>query len=394
MVAETIDRMDVTIVGEQGPAGKPPFDSAMAHDVEPGGGATADIRNRVLDIGVPRGNPGQDFRILDQLADKSKLPASGQSAGDRYQTVDDMHVHEWNGEKWLDLGQLGSGVLQTTDPLTGVGTGVAPVTLRYGEGLTVIDHRLTVSLTDAMIAAMISQPLTAAAIRKLVGSGGGGTDPTRVTGVRITSTVTRVDVGDSITLTCEVLPATATDKSVTWSSSDTNTATVDASTGRVTGRANGTATIRLTTRDGGYTASVAIGVGSATPPTPSPSTSSAWAIAEGESAPEDMPDGGRLVQLNDDSLVLYEMEGGGYALTADAEPTALLLTDLEQLPSNPPAGSRALVIGDQTLTLYSDGQPAAGSLRLMAEGESTPTDMQAGDRALMVGSHLTLSQWQ
>lgn len=77
---------------------------------------------------------------------------------------------------------------------------------------------------------------------KAAATSGGETTTIAVTEVKITSTVTEVTAGETITLTAEVLPADATDKTVTWSSSDTAIATVD-STGKVTGVAAGTATI-------------------------------------------------------------------------------------------------------------------------------------------------------
>jgi uncharacterized protein YjdB len=84
-----------------------------------------------------------------------------------------------------------------------------------------------------------------------------------VTEVKITSTVTEVTAGETITLTAEVLPADATDKTVTWSSSDTAIATVD-STGKVTGVAAGTATI--TAKAGEKTAAVDVTVKAAVAP--------------------------------------------------------------------------------------------------------------------------------
>lgn len=78
-----------------------------------------------------------------------------------------------------------------------------------------------------------------------------------VTDVKITSTVTEVTAGETITLTAEVLPADATNKTVTWTSSDTTFATVD-STGKVTGVAAGTATI--TAKAGEKTAAVDVTV--------------------------------------------------------------------------------------------------------------------------------------
>ena len=63
-------------------------------------------------------------------------------------------------------------------------------------------------------------------------------------------------VGEYVQLTSTVTPAEAA-QTGTWSSSDTDIATVD-STGRVTGVAAGTVTITFTTTDGNVTASVDI----------------------------------------------------------------------------------------------------------------------------------------
>lgn len=77
-------------------------------------------------------------------------------------------------------------------------------------------------------------------------------DPVDVTGVTIDqSTVKDVEVGKTITLKATVEPADATNKSVTWSSSDTSIATVDAN-GRVKGKAKGTCYIYVYTVNGAY----------------------------------------------------------------------------------------------------------------------------------------------
>ena len=98
------------------------------------------------------------------------------------------------------------------------------------------------------------------------------TDKKLVTGVTLTpATATLTQAGQAVQLTATVAPADATDKSVTWSSSNTNVATVDAN-GKVTAVANGTAVITVTTTDGSKTAQSTITVAIATTQAPSDST--------------------------------------------------------------------------------------------------------------------------
>jgi uncharacterized protein YjdB len=73
-----------------------------------------------------------------------------------------------------------------------------------------------------------------------------------VTGVTLDESAIEVGIGSSQQLTATVAPENATDKSVTWESSDEGIATVSAS-GNVEGVAAGTATITVTTNDGGFT---------------------------------------------------------------------------------------------------------------------------------------------
>ena len=79
-----------------------------------------------------------------------------------------------------------------------------------------------------------------------------------VTGVELPATET-VSVGDKITLNASVLPDYASNKEVTWSSSDNNIATVSKD-GVVTGRSEGRVTITCKTEDGGYTAKCTVTV--------------------------------------------------------------------------------------------------------------------------------------
>lgn len=80
-----------------------------------------------------------------------------------------------------------------------------------------------------------------------------------VTGVSLDQMSLTMVAGDNRTLTATVSPSDATDKSVTWSSSNTSVATVS-STGVVTAKAGGSATITVTTNDGGKTASCSVTV--------------------------------------------------------------------------------------------------------------------------------------
>ena len=73
---------------------------------------------------------------------------------------------------------------------------------------------------------------------------------TPVTGVTLDPASLEIEVGDSATLTATVQPTSATNKTVTWSSNNNAIATVNG--GVVTGIAEGTATITVTTVDGSF----------------------------------------------------------------------------------------------------------------------------------------------
>ena len=79
-----------------------------------------------------------------------------------------------------------------------------------------------------------------------------------VTGVTLNKTSTSLYVGDTETLTATVQPGNASNQTVTWSTSDASVATVENGVVRATGR--GTATITVTTVDGGFTADCTVTV--------------------------------------------------------------------------------------------------------------------------------------
>ena len=86
-----------------------------------------------------------------------------------------------------------------------------------------------------------------------------------VSGISITPSSLSLNLGSSQNLTTTVSPSNATNQNVSWSSSNTSVATVN-SNGQVTGEAAGTATITVTTVDGGFTATAQVTVSNDTPP--------------------------------------------------------------------------------------------------------------------------------
>ena len=101
--------------------------------------------------------------------------------------------------------------------------------------------------------------------------------PVAVTGVKLNKDTLTVEKGKSGTLTATVEPNDATNKKVTWKSSDEKIATVD-DQGNITGVGVGKATITVTTEDGNKTATCEVTVtdaDSSTSPSPPPSESPA-----------------------------------------------------------------------------------------------------------------------
>jgi uncharacterized protein YjdB len=79
-----------------------------------------------------------------------------------------------------------------------------------------------------------------------------------VTGVTLDKTAYELTVGGNVTLTATINPANATNKNVTWKTSDATVATVV--NGKVTALKAGTATITVTTEDGNKTATCTVTV--------------------------------------------------------------------------------------------------------------------------------------
>jgi protocatechuate 3,4-dioxygenase beta subunit len=120
--------------------------------------------------------------------------------------------------------------------VTAVGVGTATITVTTADG----GHTATSAIT---VVALPEPPAP----------------PIDVTGVTVTPGEASLNVGDSLLLSATVKPEDATSKDVAWSSDDETVATVDGN-GLVTAHSAGTATITVTTADGGHTATSAITV--------------------------------------------------------------------------------------------------------------------------------------
>ncbi|GAB1858725.1 hypothetical protein MHTCC0001_35650 [Flavobacteriaceae bacterium MHTCC 0001] len=130
-------------------------------------------------------------------------------------------------------------------------------------------------------------------IQITVGNGGN----VAVTGVTVTPSTLNLDVGDTGNLTGAVVPSNATDKTMTFVSSNTSVATVTQS-GVVTAVASGTATITLTTTDGGHTTTATVNVsGSGNAPSvsfASPSNNATFAVGADVSVVVNASDDGSI----------------------------------------------------------------------------------------------------
>ena len=85
------------------------------------------------------------------------------------------------------------------------------------------------------------------------------TVPAQVTSVRISPISASIGIGHTIQLTASITPSNAANKNLSWSVSDETIISVDGQ-GTVTGLSGGTATVTVTTEDGGFSDSAKITV--------------------------------------------------------------------------------------------------------------------------------------
>jgi hypothetical protein len=138
-----------------------------------------------------------------------------------------------------------------------------------------------------------------------------------VTGVKIDETSLTLGVGETKTLISTVLPENATNKLVTWVSSDMTVATVT-SNGKITTHSIGETTIEVRTIDGAFTANCAVNV--VAPPTPEEliTQDKGWFLTAATSTPAfEMMDGDLIENLFDgffwdcelDDIMFFKKDG-------------------------------------------------------------------------------------
>lgn len=194
-----------------------------------------------------------------------------------------------------------------------------------------------------------------------------GTVNYKVTGVSLSPSTLTLNVGVEATLTPTITPDNATDKSVKWESSDTSIAMVDTS-GKVTAVAQGTATITVTTADGGKTATCEVTV---TQPAKTPVTS---------------------VTLDKTSLTLDV--GGSFTLTATVKPDNATNKAVKWSSSNENVATvdqngnvKAVGAGTATITAAaSDGSGKTATCEVTVNGGAIPTTPGGGTGSSTGGS--------
>lgn len=181
------------------------------------------------------------------------------------------------------------------------------------------------------------------------------TTPVPVTGVTISGGQRELEVGDSCTFTATVSPSNATNKSVTWTTSDPSVATVSSS-GTVTAVGEGTATITVTTADGGRTAFVTLTV-----------TGQADYVSLSSSF---------LAMQRGDSVVLVATTGSGADVQWSSSNTGVATVD---------RNGRVTVVSDSgsaVITASTEGSTASCKVVVISQDnvdEITRTDLEESD---------------
>ena len=208
-------------------------------------------------------------------------PDDGQNTEQSGEDPDDGHNTEQSGEDPDDGNNPGTNPGGDDNPgtdepqdiaVTSISLNKTTLTMEIGESYTLVatvspsnatDKSIIWSSTDSSVAAVSRGKVTAksegaATITATAHNGKmaictvtvnePASEVVEVTSVSLNKTTLTMEIGESETLTATVMPSNATDKSVTWTSSDQAVATV--ASGKITAIGGGTATITATTSNG------------------------------------------------------------------------------------------------------------------------------------------------
>ena len=189
-------------------------------------------------------------------------------------------------------------------------------------------------------------------------------DVVPVTGVSLNKTALALDEGESESLIATVIPDNATNKKVTWKSSDTSVATVNAS-GKVTAQATGTVVVVVITEDGAEvaTCTVTCGDGAVEPEIPVTDvalTKSTLSLIEGQSeslqviiTPDDATNKKVAWVSNDESVAMVDVNGKVTALKAGSTTIVAVTEDGAMTAScKVTVEPAALLKGTRTILAY------------------------------------------
>ncbi|MCM1272815.1 MAG: cellulase family glycosylhydrolase [Clostridium sp.] len=152
-------------------------------------------------------------------------------------TIKDLSAKLSSGKNFTITRKLASAKLAKGKSVT------IQISLKAGLGVGTYTDTLTVKTGTVKKTLKITQKVTAVP----------------VTSVKLNKTTAAMKGGGTLTLKATVLPSNATNKNVTWSTSNSAVATVS-SAGKVTAKNTGTANITVKTKNGGYTASCVVTV--------------------------------------------------------------------------------------------------------------------------------------
>ena len=155
---------------------------------------------------------------------------------------DFIGYYSWDNENWTEVGRITNAKVAGSDQMK---IGVYAVTGSISAKVTPVDFE------NFTCSAIRNGEIIPFAKKSVV------TAP--VTGVELDKTELELTVDETAALTATVIPTGAANRKVSWTSSDETVATVDES-GNVTAVGAGTATVTVTTEDGGFTASCAVTV--------------------------------------------------------------------------------------------------------------------------------------